>query len=253
MPRTKGNFWNEFEQISNENNESSEQWRCLHCGQQWVKNASRLSKHLENCKKYQDSLNQSEPLFPPPPTTKRCKMGQQTTLDGYAYSFSQKDQEEMEKLLARAFYSAGISFNIIDNPDFCIFLKKACSAFKIPSRHKLSTTILDAEYNSLKKDVDDVLEKKEYLCITSDGWSNIKKTSIINYMVTIPQPIFYKSIPTHEERHTAENISAGIKQTINEVGEEKVVAIITDNAPNMKAAWEILKNEYPHKVIIKIY
>lgn len=159
----------------------------------------------------------------------------------------------MEKLLARAFYSAGISFNIIDNPDFCIFLKKACSAFKIPSRHKLSTTILDAEYNSLKNDVDDVLEKKEYLCITSDGWSNIKKTSIINYMVTIPQPIFYKSIPTHEERHTAENISAGIKQTINEVGEEKVVAIITDNAPNMKAAWEILKNEYPHKVIIKIY
>ena len=47
------------------------------------------------------------------------------------------------------------------------------------------------------------------------------------------------------------NISEGIKQTINEIGEEKVVAIITDNAANMKAAWRILKNEYPHKVMLK--
>ena len=252
MPKQKGVFWSQFERVLNENNESSEQWRCIHCGQKWVKNASRLCNHLEVCKKYQDSMNQSAPLPPPPPTTKR-KIGQQTTLDGYAYSFSQKDQEEMEKLLARAFYSAGISFNVIDNPDFCIFLKKACSAFKISSRYKLSNTILDAEYNSIKKDVDGILEKKEYLCLTSDGWSNVNRTSIINYMVTIPQPLFYKSVSTHEERHTAESISAGIKQTMNEVGEEKVVAIITDNAANMKAAWKILKNEYPHKVIIKMH
>lgn len=252
MPKTKGDFWSHFEQISGGSNEGSEQWRCIHCDQKWVKNASRFSKHLESCKRYLDSLNETAPLPPPQPTTKRRKAGKQTTLNGYTYSFGQKDQEEMERLLARAFYSAGISFNVIDNPDFCIFLKKACSAFKIPSRYKLSTTILDAEYNSLKKDVDNVLERKEYLCLTSDGWSNINRTSIVNYMITIPQPFFYKSVPTHEERHTAESIAAGIKQTIEEIGEEKIVAVITDNAANMKAAWRILKNEYPHKVIIKI-
>jgi len=90
MLKQKGVFWSQFEQISNENNENSEQWRCIHCGWQWVKNASRLEKHLEGCKKYQDSVNQSAPLPPPPPRTK-CKIEQQTTLDGYAYSFSQKD------------------------------------------------------------------------------------------------------------------------------------------------------------------
>ena len=67
----------------------------------------------------------------------------------------------------------------------------------------------------------------------------------------IPQPLFYKSISTYEEQHTVKNISEGIKQIINEIGEEKVVAIITDNAANMKAAWRILKNEYPRKVILK--
>ena len=171
----------------------------------------------------------------------KCKIGQQTTLDGYIYSFSSKDQEKMKRLLAHTFYLARIFFNVIDNSDFHLFLKKACSAFKIPSQYTLSNTILDAEYNSLKKDIDTILEKKEYLCLTSDGWSNINRTSIINYMITIPQPLFYKSVPTNEERHTTDNIST-------EVGEEKVVAIITDNASNMKAAWKVLKQEYPNKV-----
>ena len=98
MLKQKGVFWSQFEQISNENNENSEQWWCIHCGRQWVKNASHLKKHLESCKKYQDSVNQSAPLPLPPSKTKR-KIEQQTTLDGYAYSFSQKDQEEMERLL----------------------------------------------------------------------------------------------------------------------------------------------------------
>ena len=70
-------------------------------------------------------------------------------------------------------------------------------------------------------------------------------------MITISQPLFYKSISICEEWHIAENISEGIKQIINEIGEEKVVAIITDNAANMKAAWRILKNKYPCKVILK--
>ncbi|CAI2163552.1 6977_t:CDS:2 [Funneliformis geosporum] len=135
------------------------------------------------------SVNQPTSSSPPPrpaPSTKR-KLGQQTTLNGYAYSFGPKDQEEMERLLARAFYSAGISFNVVDNPDFRLFLKKACSAFKVPSRYALSNTILDVEYNSLKIDVDNVLEKKEYLCLTNImelEWSkNIIQSAkyIINY------------------------------------------------------------------------
>jgi len=67
-------------------------------------------------------------------------------------------------------------------------------------------------------------------------------------MIIIPKPIFYKSVSTNEERHTSENIAEGIKQTIEEVGEKKVVTVITDNATNMKAAWTILKQTYSQKV-----
>jgi Protein of unknown function (DUF 659) len=150
--------------------------------------------------------------------------------------------------LARAFFSAGISFNVIENEDFCAFIKKASPSFKIPSRYELSNTILNSEYELIKDEVQNILEKQEFVSITTDGWSNIHNTSIVNYMITTPKPIFYKSVSTNEERHTSENIAEGIKQTIEEIGEKKVVAVITDNAANMKAAWTILKRTYPQKV-----
>ncbi|CAG8753451.1 16178_t:CDS:1, partial [Rhizophagus irregularis] len=47
---------------------------------------------------------------------------------------SNEDQQELEFLLDRAFYSTGIPFNTIDNENFQIFLKKACPSFKIPTQ-----------------------------------------------------------------------------------------------------------------------
>jgi len=69
-------------------------------------------------------------------------------------------------------------------------------------------------------------------------------------MITTLKPIFYKSIPTKEEYHSAENIAQDIKLTIEQAGIDKFAAVITDNAPNIKAAWRILKTEYPNKVFL---
>ena len=62
-------------------------------------------------------------------------------------------------------------------------------------------------------------------------------------MITTPNPIFYKSVCTKEEHHTAENIAKGIENVMHEINIDKFVCIITDNANNMKAAWNILKNK----------
>ncbi|CAB5150404.1 unnamed protein product [Rhizophagus irregularis] len=132
-------------------------------------------------------------------------------------SISNEDQQELEFLLDRAFYSTGIPFNTIDNENFQIFLKKACPSFKIP---------------------------------THDGWSNINKEPLINYMITTPKPIFYKSVNTKKQSYNAENIAKGIEDVMIEAGINKFVAVITDNANNMKAAWRILKEKYPNKIFL---
>jgi hypothetical protein len=151
-------------------------------------------------------------------------------------SFTKQDQEELESLLVRAFCSTGIPFNVIENVDFQAFLQKACPSFHIPSRHTLSGNLLNKEYKDLKKLVRNVFNETPYFCITSDGWSNINKAPIVNYMITTPKPIFYKSVYTKEEHHTGENIAKSIEECMISIGIDKFMAVITNNANNMKSA-----------------
>lgn len=65
-------------------------------------------------------------------------------------------------------------------------------------------------------------------------------------MITILLPVYYKSIETGENRHTAEYISSEICELLEKIGNGKVFAILTDNASNMKAAWDIIVDKYPH-------
>src|SRR3954465_8237660 len=69
-------------------------------------------------------------------------------------------------------------------------------------------------------------------------------------MISAPKLMFYKAIAFKEERHTAENIAIGLENTMIEAGINKFTAVITDNAPNMKAAWKILKQKYPKKIFL---
>ncbi|CAG8755210.1 15804_t:CDS:1, partial [Dentiscutata erythropus] len=146
------------------------------------------------------------------------------------------DQKELENLLARAFYLAGISFNIIENNDIKAVFQKDIPWFKVPSRYHLSNTLLNQEYVKIKQLVESILNESEYLCITSNGWSNIHRLQVINYMITTPRPFFYKAIFTGKKHHTAINLARGIENIINEVGENKIAAIITDNANIIKAS-----------------
>ncbi|CAG8539703.1 17266_t:CDS:1, partial [Gigaspora rosea] len=70
-----------------------------------------------------------------------------------------------------------------------------------------------------------------------DSWSNIHKDSIINFMITTSKPLFYKSVHTKENQHTVQNIAEKIDKVIQELGVDKFVAVITNNASNIKAAW----------------
>ncbi|CAB5384784.1 unnamed protein product [Rhizophagus irregularis] len=166
----------------------------------------------------------------PEPTVNQTNKRKQTTLNHYMNSFTKQDQEELESLLVRAFCT--------------------CPSFQIPSRHTLSGNLLNKEYKDLKKLVRNVFNETPYFCITSDGWSNINKAPIVNYMITTPKPIFYKSVYTKEEHHTGENIAKGIEECMISIGIDKFTAVITDNANNMKSAWRILTEKYADKIFL---
>uniref|UniRef100_U9TJ71 BED-type domain-containing protein n=1 Tax=Rhizophagus irregularis (strain DAOM 181602 / DAOM 197198 / MUCL 43194) TaxID=747089 RepID=U9TJ71_RHIID len=84
--------------------------------------------------------------------------------------------------------------------------------------------------------------KEKYTCKTCSGtWSknasrlkeHIEKCKDINVETETSQP---QATAFKEERHTSENIALGLETTMKDADINKFGAIITDNAPNMKAA-----------------
>jgi len=84
------------------------------------------------------------------------------------------------------------------------------------------------------------------LGVICDGWTNLRNESIVNFVVTTPNPIFFKLIATGTDRHIGEKMAEEIISVIEEIGQTKVFGIVTDNAKNMKRAWHLVTEKYPH-------
>ncbi len=55
----------------------------------------------------------------------------------------------------------------------------------------------------------------------------------------------YRLSDLSDNFHTSEYLSNTIKNVINSVGKDKFAAVVTDNAANVKKAWEIIHEEFP--------
>ena len=84
------------------------------------------------------------------------------------------------------------------------------------------------------------------LTLTADGWTSVNNESIVNFSVCEPNAIFIGSVNTSDASHTAEYMSGLILKKTEEVGAEKIIALVTDNATNMRSAWGLIKEEHPH-------
>ena len=159
-------------------------------------------------------------------------------------------KKETDIKIARAFYASGIPLATIENPFFIQALHQINPEYNPPSRKVLSTRLLEKEYKQVSTDIKKLVKNASYVCLTSDGWTNIHQESIINFMVTTPQPIFWKALETKESSHTGEYIACQFEIVIEEIGISKIAAIITDNARNMKKAHKILSKKYPNIIFL---
>lgn len=156
-----------------------------------------------------------------------------------------RTKEERHLAIARAFYACGISFRAAQSPEF----KGMFEHDDIPSPYQIGGPLLDKIYRMEHEEVVAYLRTQEYVTIVTDGWSNPRNESIINFVVVNPniRPLFWKSIATGEATHTAEYIANLIGSVIEEAESCAkplvVVSVVTDNTANMKGAWRILERD----------
>ncbi|XP_059598441.1 uncharacterized protein LOC104881364 [Vitis vinifera] len=135
-------------------------------------------------------------------------------------------------------YSKGLPFNTVNDPYWFPMIDIVANfgpGFKPPSMHELRTWILKEEVNDLSIIKEDHKKAwKQYGCsITSDGWTDGKSRCLINFLVNSPAGTwFMKSIDASDTIKNGELMFKYVDEVVEEIGEENVVQVITDNASN---------------------
>uniref|UniRef100_A0A8R7R0G4 DUF659 domain-containing protein n=1 Tax=Triticum urartu TaxID=4572 RepID=A0A8R7R0G4_TRIUA len=115
--------------------------------------------------------------------------------------------------------------------------------FKPPSYHEVRVKFLKLEVKRTMNFLSEYKEewKKTGCTIMSDGWTHKKKRSIYNFLVNSPKgTVFLTSIDTSDISKTTDKVFEMLDDIVEQVGEDNVVQIVTDNAANYKAAGELL-------------
>ena len=197
--------------------------QCLFCQSSVVKNGTRLKTHIEQClscpkllkQKFVDEsckiMNESDREesvgnwlvnF----SSKNLKKKKQSTIINFADKVTTQEQKKYDTFLARAIYASAFPFSMVGNPHYKSFFNEIRPAYVVPSRYKISELLLDFKYDKIEVETVATIAASDSLGLMCDGWSNIRNEPIINFVVSYPKPIFWKSFHTDLQSHTGEYI-----------------------------------------------
>ena len=161
--------------------------------------------------------------------------------------------DDLDESFGKMFYHTGIPFRFADSPSLKAFINKLRPAYQLPSAKQIAGSILNNVHQKFKRDINNALTNAQHIHLVSDGWSSHRKDHYVNFLAvfvnTEMNPLLLKTVNTGDEQQDGPNIAKDFESVIEEVGANKVVSIVTDNAAPMKAAWTILDLKYPGLII----
>ncbi|CAN7105975.1 unnamed protein product [Brassica rapa subsp. narinosa] len=166
-------------------------------------------------------------------------------------AISKEKTHAVRQYCARWIFQSNISFNAIDNDSFRLFceaLGQFGPGWVPPSQYQLREPLLNEERQRTKEMLKSLEEEweKEGCSVMTDAWSDMKRRSIMNLCVNSRGgTCFLSSKDTSKDSHTGDYIFQYIDQWIEDIGSEKIVQVVTDNATNNVAAAKMLKEKRP--------
>ncbi|KAL5124661.1 hypothetical protein HKD37_02G005018 [Glycine soja] len=165
------------------------------------------------------------------------------------------DKNEVLKVhlhIARFWYQAGFSFNLIKLKSFenmVAAIGQYGPHLPIPSYHDIRVPLLKKEVEYTENLMKGHREQwVKYGCtIMSDAWTDQKQRCIINFLINSQAgTMFLKSVDGSDFVKTGEKIFELLDAIVEEVGEENVVQVVTDNGSNYVLAGKLLEEKRKH-------
>ena len=151
-------------------------------------------------------------------------------------------QKRLTALLLRMIVRDFQPFSIVEDAGFREFVHALDPTYVLPTRHQLSKELLVGKYQQALDEVKQVLCSAKAVSLTTDSWTSICTENYIAVTAHYVTEDFrlgscLLQCIRYTERHTADNLCTELRRVITEWSlEEKLVAVVTDNAANVTAA-----------------
>ncbi|CAL5360796.1 unnamed protein product [Camellia sinensis] len=165
----------------------------------------------------------------------------------------QKLKERLGRVVSKFILYNRIPFNAVDSEYTQPMLDVAAEVgpgVKGPSAYEVSEVYLGMEHDEMTEWIGSFkrIWAERGVSIMCDGWSSLTRQHIINFLVYCNRgTIFHKSIDaSNVVSRTAEYYFGLLDKVVDEIGEQYVVQVVTDNEPTLKAADKMLMRKRKH-------
>eukprot|EP00253_Pinus_taeda_P028775 PITA_28775 len=179
----------------------------------------------------------------------RTKPGSQPTLD--TTGWKKHIHSQARKAIANFSYYSNIPFHCAISPYWQAMIYAVAvvgPGFKAPSLESIRTNlILESVEDAMLVLFEFRSSWVETRCtIMSDGWTDQRNRTLINLLISCPvDTMFLKLVDASDKVKTTKLICKMMEEVIQEVGEEHVVQIVTDNAANYMVASRLFEIRHP--------
>lgn len=138
-----------------------------------------MKQHLAKCTRWVNSLPETvwESL-------KAISHDPQRRITEMSPVFQKKTIPEINRLVGMAIFAGARPFSLFESIEMKALLQALNPNYKPPSRNQLSTTILEDCYAQVKLDVEKQISRAQYLNVSVDESTDIRKRRIANISVT---------------------------------------------------------------------
>jgi Protein of unknown function (DUF 659)/hAT family C-terminal dimerisation region len=202
--------------------------------------ASDTSNRLEK------AVKQSEPGIPKPLIQQQLNVATMTI----------QQQLELDNKCAMAVYTQGLPFTTWEPPVMRDFLTALQPAYRTPSPYQLSGPLLDNNFETMKSNIDDIIEKSPRVDLIIDESNTISNNRVINVSVHTASGVFFhetSELPADDidSNWLVDFIETGVVPKLR-LGDKSINSLASDTCATMRSLWAKLKHkpEYNHTIFI---
>jgi len=127
---------------------------------------------------------------------------------------------------------------MVEDLQFQKLLQMLNSGYELPSRKTVSESLISQMYNTIQEQIQTKIHKTTSICLTTDCWTSTNNQSFMAFTVHFfTDDLHLQSVCIGCEefdRHTSQNLATRLSKKVDEWSiHTKVVAIVSDNTPNI--------------------